>query len=195
MSRLDESGALAILFANTKRKRRTVDLVTIAEACETLVELYGSQKKVAKMVDLHPEMIREFRQILKLVPRVREMVERRDIDRLDVAYQLAKVDDPKRQLQAAKLMMGLATKDSRTLQALIAGGKSTPAKAKKLLLESKLRGLHLLVLDFEDDEFEQIVARARDLRTEPAQLAKDVVLRWLKRKNATRARSSKKGKH
>ena len=193
MSKLDESGALAIVFANTRRSRRTVDLVTIAEACKTLVELYGSQKKVAERVDLHPEMIREFRQILKLIPRVRKMVERREIDRLDVAYQLAKIDHPKRQLQAAKEMRGLGTKDSRTLQGLITGGKLTPAKAKKLLLESKLRGLHLLVLDFEDDEFEQIAARARDLATAPAQLAKDVVLRWVKRKKRTGARWSKKG--
>ena len=50
MKQLDEKTARGIVFGNTKRKKRTVDLWTIAEACEYLVGLYGSQKSVAQKV-------------------------------------------------------------------------------------------------------------------------------------------------
>ena len=72
--KLDEESALAILFANTRRKKRKEDLITIARAFEYLVNLYGSKEAVAKRVGLSTEMIREFLTVLKLPREIQKLV-------------------------------------------------------------------------------------------------------------------------
>ena len=53
MTQMDETSVLSILFANTKRKKRDVDLLTLSKHCEYLVNLYnGSQTTVAEKLGL-----------------------------------------------------------------------------------------------------------------------------------------------
>lgn len=180
MTALDETTALAIVFANTKRQKRTVDIVTVAKALEHLVKLYGSQKEVARKVGLSSEMVREFRKVLALPPKVLDMVRSREIDRIDLAYRISKITGPVEQLAAAEQAMGLSTDDVRAAERVVSkqGGSFTDAKDR--VTKSKLRDLHVFVIELDDREQKAILKEARKKRTQPAELVKQIVLDWLK---------------
>ena len=180
MTKFDEDTALAILFANTKRKKRTEDLVTIAQACEFLVDLYGTQKAVAKKVGLSSEMIREFRKILTLPKKVKDMVRARKIDLLDVAYRISMLDDSKKKIEVAKQIAELPSDDVRDIKRLISKVGLSARDSKKKVLESKLRGLHVFVVDFDDREYRKISSSAKRRKIEPAELIRKIVLDCLK---------------
>jgi len=179
MNTLDEQSALAIIFANTKRKKRTEDLVTIAQACEYLVRLYGTQQALARKVGLSAEIIREFRKILTLPERVRDMIRTRQIDSLDVAYRISMLGDANEQVKAAKEITVLSSEDVRDIKRLVRTAQLSAAESKKRVLESKLKGLHVFIMDFDDEQYRRIIARAKQARTDPAELVKQVVLQWL----------------
>lgn len=189
MTTWDEDKALATLFANTRRKKRTEDLATVARACEYLVGLYGSQQRVADKIGLSSEMIREFRKVLALQRPVLDMVERREIDRLDVAYQLSKIKDPGRQLRAAKDVAALESNDVRTVQMVLARTGSSPREAVHEVLAAKLKGLHVFVLDFDEQQYKAIEERAKEAGLPAPGLVKKAILDWLRRPS----RSPKRG--
>jgi len=184
MRRLDEDTALAVLFANTRRKRRSTDLISVADACHYLKALYGSQRAVADKVGLSSEMVREFLALLRLPDEIKDMVRERKIDRLDVAYRIAMIRDPARQLDMAKQAASARSKDVRDIARLVGTTDLSVKESSARVRESKLRGLHVFIIDFDDDEYRVISARARSLRVKPAQLVQEAVLNWLNRENA-----------
>lgn len=179
MKSLDETTALAILFANTKRKKRTADLVSVAEACQYLAELYESKKAVAERVGLSAEMVREFLAILHLPTEVKDMIRSRQIDRLDVAYRIAQLNDADKQLQMAKEVRDVKTEDVRDIARLTRRTGLPAEEAKRRVLESKIKGLHVFIIDFDDMEYRKITDYARAKRMNPAQLVQKAVLDWL----------------
>jgi len=180
MKTLDEQTALAIVFANIKRKKRTEDLVTVAEAFDHLVALYGSRRVVAEKVGLRsPEMVREFLKILSLPPEVKQLVRTRRIDRLDVAYRISMLPSRRDQIKAATERAGLSTDDVRDVKRLMSNQGMSAEQAKKKVLDSRLRGLHVFVMDFDDEQYKRLMSQARQERTDPAELVKQVVLKWL----------------
>ncbi|MHC4400857.1 MAG: hypothetical protein ACYTG0_14365 [Planctomycetota bacterium] len=180
MKALNEQTALAIVFANTKRKKRTEDLITVAEAFDHLVKLYGSQRATAKKVGFRsPEMVREFLKILSLPAEVKQLVRARKIDRLDVAYRISMLAGREEQIKAARESAGLSTDDMRDVKRLISTAGMSAEESKKKVLESRLRGLHVFVMDFDDEEYKQVISEARRKRMDPAELVKQVVIKWL----------------
>jgi len=179
MKALDEQAALAIVFANTKRIKRTEDLVTVAEAFHHLVKLYGSQRAVAEKVGLHREMVREFLKVLSLPAEVKRLLRTRKIDRLDVAYKISMLPSGAEQIKAAKQSAALSTDDVRDVKRLMSSAGMSAEESKKKVLESRLRGLHVFIMDFDDEEYKQIISEARRKRMNPAELVKQVVVKWL----------------
>lgn len=179
MKDLDEKTALAIIFANTKRQKRTVDLLTLAHAFDCLTNFYGSQKVLAKKVGLSDEMIREFRKILTLAPEVKEMINSRSIDKLDVAYRLSKIEDQTIQIKAAREFSKLKSKDIRNIERLISSSGLSVDDSIKTILESKLKELHVFIVDFNEDDYSSISKNAKDKNVMPAELIKQIVLNWL----------------
>ncbi len=60
MRQYDESYCLAILVTNLKSRNRYPDPITVAECAKFLYETYGSYQQVAKMVYVHPSVIRKW---------------------------------------------------------------------------------------------------------------------------------------
>jgi hypothetical protein len=179
MSVFDEQTARAVVFANTRRKKRTNDLVTVAEAFDHLVKVHGSQKAAAKEVNLSPEMVREFLKILSLPPEVKQLVRTRKIDRLDVAYKISMLPKREEQIKAARQSADLSTDDVRDVNRLISSTGMSVEESKKKVLESRLRGLHVFVMEFDDGEYKEIISRARHENMAPAELVRKVVIKWL----------------
>jgi len=152
--------------------------------------LYGSQKAVAERVGLSSEMVREFRKVLTLPQEVQDMLRTRQIDRLDVAYRISMLNDPDEQVRVARETAGLPTEDVRDVGRVVSTAGLSAEAARKKVLESKLEGLHVFVLDFDDQQYRAIVERANVSKTPPPELVKQVVLDWL----AAREGEKRRGK-
>lgn len=181
MKELDEETALSILFANTKRKKRIDNLLTIAEACEYLVNLkkYGSQQAVAKTVGLSSEMIRQFLTVLKLPKEIQELVSERKIDSVDVVKEIAAIKDPLKQIAVANSFVNSLSKDARDIKRLIKNVNFPIEEAKKTVLDAKPKGLHIFVMDFDDEMYRAILTHAKTLKMKPVELVRKIVMEWL----------------
>lgn len=182
MRELDEDTALATIFANTRRKKRTENLLTIAQSFKYLVELYGSQKAVADKVGLSTEMIREFLIVLKLPVEVQQLISSRQIDSVDVAREISAIKDPLKQVVTAKILADALSEDVRDIKRLIKDTNFPIEEAKKIILESKPRGLHIFMMDFDDEIYKLIIKQAKSMKIKPAELVKEIVTDWLKTK-------------
>ena len=93
------------------------------------------------------------------------------------------------QINAARHSAGLSTDDVRDVNRLMSTGGMSAEESKKKVLESRLRGLHVFVIDFDDEEYKQITSEARCKSMDPAELVKEVVMKWLEE---TRRRGRRK---
>lgn len=187
MKDLDEETALAILFSNTKRKKRTDDLLTIAKACEYLINLgkYGSQQAVAKTIGLSSEMIRQFLCVLKLPEKIQALVSERKIDSVDVVKEIAAIKDTSKQISVAYAIvdsLSKNTKDTRDIKRLVKNVNFPVEEAKKTILNAKPKGLHIFILDFDNEMYKAIIEQSRTLRIKPEELVRNVIANWLKQK-------------
>lgn len=183
MKKLDENSALAIVFANTKRKKRKENLITIAKAFEYLVKLYDSQKAVASKVGLSTEMIRQFLSVLKLPHEVQMLFINRQIDSVDVAKELLALNDPAKQIIAAKAIADSLSKDVRDIKRLVKSSNIAVAEAKNIVIKSKPKGLHIFLLDFDDKTYQAIIKSSKTLKVKPAELLREIIIDWLKQKS------------
>lgn len=183
MKKLDEETALSILFANTKRKKRNIDLLNIAKCCKYLVHLYGSQKDVAKKTGLSPEMIRQFLTVLKLPKEVKKMFAKRQIDSVDVAKELVTMNDSTQQIIAANTIVNSLSKDVRDIKRLFKQAGITMKEAKKIISAPKQKGLNIFMIDFDNETYRSITRYAKKLKIKPAELVRKIVINWLKRKS------------
>ena len=182
MKEVDEETALAILFANTKKKRRDEDLLTIAQSCEYLAKLYGSPRAVAEKIDLSTEMIREFLAVLKLPEEVQKLVSDRRIDSVDVVKEISALKEPKKQIEAAKSFVNSLSKDVRDIKRLVKDANLPVEKAKTAILDSKPKGLHVFIIDFDDEMYNAINAHAKSVKVKPPELVREIVKDWLNQK-------------
>lgn len=179
--KLDEKTALAIIFANTRRKppSRKEDILTIAKCFDFLEGLYKSRKAVIEKVDLSNEMIRQFLTALKLPKEIQNMIAQRKIDSVDAVRNLATIDGRDKQIETAKLYASLQSKDARDINRIIKGGKISTKEAKKIIDKTKPKGFHVFVMDFDDDTYKTIIRVASSRKTKPAELVKKIVTDWL----------------
>jgi len=182
MKKLDEETALSILFANTKRKKRNMDLLTIAKSCDYLVKSYGSQRAVAEKVGLSSEMIREFLVVLKLPKQIQDLVSDRKIDSIDIVREISALKDPYRQIAAAEAFINSLSKDVRDIKRLMKDANVSVKNAKKTLLNAKPEELHIFVIDFDDEMYRAVIEIAKASRVKPAELVRGIVMDWLKQK-------------
>jgi len=173
---MNEIEAKQIVFANIKRKKRKKDLVTIARALDWLVRHRGSRAQVAGEFGLSTEMIRQFLTVLKLPPEVQKLFHDRTLDSVDVAKEIATLRDRDKQIHLAHRIGDAETKDTRDIKRLVKQGGTEIDDAKRTILGAKERGLHVFLVDFDDDTFRLIKERSRKAGVEPAEFVRRIVL-------------------
>jgi hypothetical protein len=124
-------------------------------------------------------MVREFRKLCGLSEPVKQLVRSRAIDNLDVAYRIAMVTDARTQLAMAKEATGLQSDDVRDVRRLVSRTGLTPASSKRKVIASKLKGLHVFMMDFDDAQYREILRQARLRNLDPAEMVKRVIADWL----------------
>jgi ParB family chromosome partitioning protein len=182
MKKLDETTALAIVFANTKRKKRREDLLTVAHAFDYLVKLYGSQKAVAEKVGLSTEMVREFLGVLKLPEEIRRLISERKIDKIDIVREILSLKESSKQIMAAEAFINSLSKDVRDIKRVIKNANLPVEDAKKVIIDTKPKGLHIFIMDFDDETYQEILKQSKVLKIKPAELVKGIVTEWLKQR-------------
>lgn len=180
MKELDEETALAIVFANIKRKKRSENLLTIAQCFEYLVKLYGSQRAMAEKIELSTEMIREFLAVLKLPEEVQKLVADRQIDSVDIVKEISALKEPQKQVEAAKSFVKSLSKDVRDIKRLVKDVNLPVEEAKTTILDLKPKGLHVFIIDFDDEMYNAINAHAKSRKVTPPELVRKIVKDWLK---------------
>ncbi len=181
MKNLDENTSLAIIFSNVRRKKRDNDLITIAKSFNYLVNLYGSIKSVSIKIGLSKEMVRQFLSILKLPKEIQELFSKRKLDSVDIAKELLSLKNSRKQIIAAQAILDSSSKDVRDIKRLIKNSNTSVTEAKKTILDLKPKGLHIFMMDFEDDLYKSILNFSKSLRIKPAELVKRIIIDWLKR--------------
>lgn len=88
----EKEKAIVTLIGCTRRKRRPKSITEIAGIIEFLRRELGSYKKVGEIVGLSTEMLREFRSVKFLDPKVITLVDKRVIDSVDLVYRISKLD-------------------------------------------------------------------------------------------------------
>ena len=148
---MDEIKAKQIIFANTKRKKRKEDLLTIARAFDWLVKNRRSREKVGREFGLSTEMIRQFLTVLNLPAEVQRLFGERALDSVDVAKEIAALPDPDEQVELARKIADMGTKDARDIKRLVKRGQAKVGDAKRAVLDAKGRGMHVILVDFDDE--------------------------------------------
>ncbi len=176
---LDENTALAIIFSNIRRKKRDKDLLTISESFDFLVKLYGSRKAVAEKVGLSPEMVREFLIAVKLPKEIQGLIRERKIDSVDSIREIYTVKDKKKQITISNRFKNSGTKDFRDINRLMKVAEVPIDDAIDIVSKAKPEGLHIFMMDFDDETYSDILRNASLLKVEPAELVKKIVQDWL----------------
>ncbi len=124
MSEFDEIKTLAILLTNLGKKKRSENLLKIAEYCVRLKERYNSWIELAKIIKISDyrdhisaEMLREFGTILTLPDDIKEMIRNGMITSVDVAYRISllKNENDQRILAKATVDRKLSASDVRAI--------------------------------------------------------------------------------
>lgn len=177
---MDEETALATVFANTKRHKRVVDLLTIAECFQFLTKIYGNQEEVARKTDLSREMVREFLQILNLPSDVKELIKSRKIDGIDTAYRLSKIKDEtalRAIINKLSILQALDVRD--VVRTTMENSETSIDSAAEVVLKSKPKNVHVFIIDFSEQNYRKLVSSARTQGWSPADLIKQIVDGWL----------------
>jgi len=160
--------AIATLIACTRRKKRPKSIIEIAHNIEFLKNELGSYKAVGETIGLSTEMLREFRSVKFLTPKIQILINKRVIDSVDLVYRISKLDDKGQEAVVATFLKNDLTGDNaRAVKTFKKrSGKSTQHAISKII---KSRNIKTYKIEFGISKesvksklrkkFEKIVAR------------------------------------
>jgi hypothetical protein len=111
--------ALAALIASTKRKKRKLTPLQMAEKIEIATRGLGSLPKVAEAVGLSYEMVRQIYSVVKCSDAVKRLVRESKVTSLDALHRLSKLPKSDQIVVARALTSGrISTDDVRAVVSL-----------------------------------------------------------------------------
>jgi DNA-binding transcriptional regulator YdaS (Cro superfamily) len=142
--------ALAILISNTRRNKRPLPLTEIGKWLSVAVKKLGSHSAVADRLGLSAKMLKQFSNVSRLAPDLRQLVETRKLDSLDAVSHLAVLPAKQQEIVADALAAGeINTSDIRAV--------------------AQLQRLHY------SDSIKEILKRVKDGKTKREYIAEFVV--------------------
>ncbi len=150
--------SLAKIGKGTKRKKRDINLLEVAEEMKFLYDIHKSLDEVAKVVRLSPEMVRQFLKITELNVKVKELIKRDLIRGVDICYRISKLRE-KDQIVFAKEIASknIPSEDVRAIvKYKIVNSKMPINKVINKVLKSKVKKIYVAYLGIEKDIFENL---------------------------------------
>jgi hypothetical protein len=183
MNEFDENKAFAILLTNLGKKKRTENLLTIAEYCIRLKERYNSWNELAKRIQINDErahisaeMLREFGTLLDLPNEIRQMLKDDLITSVDIAYRISRLGHDVDKINLAKFTVekNLSASDVRAIvEYKLQNPEITIEQAIQRVLESKSRVVthHIVIMELSNLTLETLIKQAEKLGQTPDSLA------------------------
>lgn len=179
MSDFTETQALAILFSNTKRKKRDENLLMLAKSTQFLIDLYKDVSKVSEIATISENMIRQLVLPLELPLEVQQLIEKREIDSIDVVRSIHSLKNPDLQIEAAKLLTGLPSKEVRDIINLFKTSRLDLKQSYDIIQEFKIEDLHILLIDIEEEYYNILSTISNKYKMSPGLITKAVIYNWL----------------
>jgi len=181
----DEETDLAILITNLKGKKKK-DWFNTATSCRRLIKRYdNSYQKVAEVVGVSAEIIREVDSINDLPGKVKKML-LSEGKGLDKAYRISTmIKDKDKQIKIAQAVASLGAHEARkVIEYAIQNPKMPIEKCKHRVLTSKtvVKKVYAIVLPLDQNSFEKLKKKSKELETTPGDLAKKIVENWIRKK-------------
>ena len=149
---------LAKIGKGTKRKKRDINEIEVAEAMNSLYKKYNSLDKVARLVKLSPEMVRQIKSLSTLQAEVKKLYRAGVLRGYDIGYRISKLVEND-QIILAKYVVAkdLSSGDVRAIvRYKIDNAKIPIEKAIKRVLQSKNINVYVAYLGIEKGTFEKL---------------------------------------
>lgn len=188
----DEVKAFTTLLTNLGRKKRTANLLEIAEYCGFLKERYGSWARLAERIQISEnrehissEMLREFGSILTLPDEVKQMIRDNKITSVDVCYRISKLTNSEDQkaLAAAVVDQGISSSDVRAaVEYKLNNPDVSVEHAARRVLESKTKVVthHVVIMELRSETFTALKEKADALVATPKKIALEILTEMMK---------------
>lgn len=150
--------SLAKIGAGTKRKKRDINLLEVSEEIKSLYENYNSLNKVAEIVKLSPEMVREFLKIPELEEEVKDLIRLNKIDSVDIGYRISKINGDDQIVLAKNIVKkNLTSDDVRAVVRFKIDNPGLPIETViDRVLNSKNKKVYVAYLEIEENVFEEL---------------------------------------
>lgn len=173
-----EAEVIGRLIANTRRPKRSLSIIDIAEDVDWLSRYLGGLSKAASVLSISAGMLNQFLRVQKLTPKVQNLVKAREIDSVSIVHNLAKFSAADQDAIVEYIKQGqLAYSDLRLLHPL---RKQLPEEPVETLIE-KLQNSKNIKVSIVHFPAESLQRDINELRSElssitgPAEVV-DVVL-------------------
>jgi len=172
----DEIKAFATLVTNLGKKKRTENLLKLAQYCVDLKKLYGSWAKLAEKIKISDarshissEMLREFGAVMELPEEVKEMVKNNVITSVDIAYRISRLKNSEDQARLAKAVaqQSLSTSDVRAVvEYKTKSPYVTLEDAIERVIKSKTKVVtrHVVIMELQKNTFDKLRNEAKAMK-------------------------------
>jgi len=155
--------SLAKIGIGTKRKKREINLLEVAEEMKSLYDKHNSLEGVAKLVRLSPEMVRQFLRINGLDDNVKELIKAGLIKSVDIGYRISKLEKNDQAVLATFVSdKNLCSDDVRSIVKYKLDNPAIPIEsAITRTIKSKDKKVYVAYFGIEKDVFERFSAKTR----------------------------------
>lgn len=112
----DKNILIARIIASTKRKKRGLSILEIANDIQSLKEQLGGLDAVAKEVGISVGMLNQFLSVFKLSTTIQELVKKREVDSVALVFMMSKFEEKDLQdLLAPIINNGITSQELKVL--------------------------------------------------------------------------------
>lgn len=191
---VDESTALATLFAYKRKVIDDKDYLAMSDAVISLKKTYSSMSKVKKLTGYSTETLRALGSLRDLPDEVQTLIKEKKL-----GYEAHKIlsihsstdqEEEKRRVELAQALIGVNdTDDFRAIIEYVKKNSNTPVeKCKQLVLESKTikKKVFMVVAELSEEQYMPLKGLAARQNISVDDLIGRIVNEWLEMKNADR---------
>ncbi|MEW6608186.1 MAG: hypothetical protein AB1414_12205 [bacterium] len=150
---------LAKISKGTKRKKRNINDLEVAEEINSLYMIYNSLAKVSSTVKLSPEMVRQIKSLTTLEDEVKKLYRDGVLKGYDIGYRISKLRR-KDQIILAKYILNknILSKDVRAIVKDKIDNPEIPIEEViSKVIQSKDKRIYVAYLGIEKDTFENLL--------------------------------------
>lgn len=155
---------LAKIGKGTKRKKREINDLEIAEEINSLYKKYNSLDKVASLLKLSPEMVRQIKSLTTLENEVKKLYSSGALKGYDIGYRISKLQG-KDQVILAKYIVdkNLFSDDVRAIVKYKIDNPEIPIEEViNKVIQSKDQQIYIAYLGIEKNIFEKFLSKIKN---------------------------------